>query len=64
MSIEVFVASEMDPEHRSMGLTPGLWYFWIENYRRALGGYKRYDQAELHYQQYKLEKRQPTNANG
>jgi hypothetical protein len=54
MSIEVFQACpKIDHTHESMGLTQDLWYFWVDNYRRALGGYKRFDQAELHYQQYR-----------
>lgn len=63
MSAEVFQADATQPLHESMGLTSGLWYFWIDNYRRAIGGYKRVDQAELHYQQYLLETRHK-NANG
>lgn len=63
MSAEVFQAVDTDQAHVSMGLTNGLWYFWVDNYRRALGGYKRADQAELHYQQYLLDTRHK-NANG
>lgn len=57
MSAEVFQATEHDAGHRSFGLTPGKWYFWVEGYRRVLGGYDRPDQAELHFQQYRQELR-------
>lgn len=64
MAIEVFQANPRhDALHESLGLTEGLWYFWVNNWRHAIGGYVRFDQAELHYQQYKQDTRQ-TDANG
>lgn len=63
MAIEVFEATRC-PEHISMGLTPGLWYYWVDNYRHATGGYKRFDQAEMAYQQHKQAMKEKQNANG
>lgn len=52
MNHRIFQARpKLDETHRNLGLVEGRWYFWDANFKEALGGYIRFDQAELHMRQ-------------